>query len=267
MKIRTDFVTNSSSNCFVIELTLEPKDGSEQSNVRYKYERGDEESVSMDVNGCSVGTYSVGRPLSWDDPEEFYENIGDFMRDEILPCFVAVNVESFFAGKDIVEVIDEAFALEDSYEEEDLEETVGEDDWKDGEDEIWDDETYGPEWDEVRKEAMDALEPVMLEYSRVMEKEPVVKTVRYEFRGYGDGLPTFPEMLDEVYGYRYGQMVAEAAGSAETLKRLLPNHSEQAIERLISLAEECEFPGEVYMTFSLNEDGKIDLNAVYVSEF
>ena len=284
MKIRTDFVTNSSSSSFVVEFTINDDNDSKIVVNQSEYD-GDYEGFGLTVNDLEISEETLDMPEDMDE-SEFYEDVGNYLKYNCMSEYEPVNVEEFFEEGGHASVKELISSSEEDDEDEDYDD--GEEAGSDDSDDYWawfdrqqeesrkahaedsdeedDDVEEAEGWDAVEAQVSHIKEDMLKEFNSKISSSSKVVSVSYEFGGRGEGLLGTDEILGKMYG-DISDDVYEAAlsGDFEELQELLPLHSESALGQLISFVNQCDgcVPSEASCKFTMNEDGEIELEYTY----
>lgn len=272
MKIRTDFVTNSSSSSFVVDLTVEFEDGKKMEVYGEEY-AGDYDSEGIvatitDENGeksivCSAEDY-CGEELEIFDPEdipwEVHEimglsvngiNLSDFNQDDSVEDLKKLLLKPFGLDKPFRNAEyddDEEFEYEDEFAEEII-------------------EALRDRFDEIVSSCNDLLN----EHTSGGQDIKSLQT-KAEFGGRGEMLANPDEILQKIFGYEDGQKIYEAIdesdeeAASEKLADMecLKKMTKESLENLISFVKECDCtPDECTVLQKVLPDGKVEIDIDY----
>ena len=107
--------------------------------------------------------------------------------------------------------------------------------------------------------AEDELEKARETVDGFKDKDISGFSISYEFGGRGEDLAEQGTVLEKIYGEKIAGdlFVALDNGDEDSVKRLLPKHSDEAVTALLSFLDNYE--GMADLTYTLNEEGKLDL--------
>lgn len=273
MKIRTDFVTNSSSSSFVVDLNIQLLDGTAITISSH------EESGDMNAKGCSfIARDSAGNVIAsgdcdpveycmtemeFFDPEEIPYEVMEALQLELLPVNLT-KIRSASSLEDLVRAIKKPFGLyrrvetdEDActYEDGDAAEIIG-------------------QLQESFSAMVEKCDSVLSEHlTSVSDLKNA--SVSMEFGGYGEFLAAPDEILGEIFTWVEQKElipVLDEDDEDEISNKLrslncLTSYTDEAINTLINFWKNCECaPSTCNVTQTLLPDGKIDL-AITWEEF
>ena len=272
MKIRTDFVTNSSSSSFMVDLEMKFQKG-ETILLSCADCTGDYESKYLyvratDSDGNDIVRNSVG--CSEDDDFSYYD-VSDIIGDIEFGHLNLAEVLEEENINQLIKTIENAFSInppsehkaqdEYEYDEEDEELEILED---------YDEETLErilEAKDTLRKIAEDSHEFLIRNFT---SKDDVKElSLSMEFGGRGEFLASRENILEKIFGWSDSSdvldILEEKSDQETTLKELkelpcMKHMSEESILQIIRFWNECDYaPGMCNIGQNL-EDGKVRLS-------
>lgn len=270
MKIRTDFVTNSSSSSFTVNLNMELKNGTSLV-IDSEDWSGDYESKCLhiraeDANKSKLFEEAV---VFEENDDFFYYDVSHFVGDI---QFGHLNLAEVLSCEDISEgtkKIEQAFITLSSVD--DMQEDLDEYEDEDFEEEEEGLEQYDEDTQEAILEAKAKIEKIAdfvhtFFHENVTDKDDIQEmSLSMEFGGRGEFLAGPEEILDKIFGWRNSDVwdiLEEQEDEETTLENLkalscTKGMSEQAILELIHFWKECDYtPGMCNIGQEL-EDGEI----------
>ena len=261
MKIRTDFVTNSSSSSFVIDLRIQLEDGT-KINLS-----GHEESGDFEGGGCSFSAYNAdGNRIAYSSCEPLeeidfgdmdFEDMEDFDPEEFMgsmggafsvSSMVLSDISKVSDVEELIEFIKQPFGFNSSWDDED-------------EDEDWESENNGIK--DKMDSVADTCQEVVSEYLTKMSDIKNIE-VDMEFSGRGECLASPDEIIEQMFGWERSRNIIKTLdmNDAEKLRSLkeLEMYTDEALKVLFDFWAECDYaPDMCTVKQILKPDGKIDM--------
>ncbi len=279
MKIRTDFVTNSSSSSFVVELNLRLLDGTTVSII------GHEDSGDFDANGCSfVAKDSTGNTIASGecDPVEYCMTEMDIFDPDEVPYGVkaavdvtpsSVNLIKISSAKSLntlIAAITKPFGLDSHLSSEEMAD---------------EDEEFEYEYEDEDGNATEIFEQLQERFNSMVDdcdsilRSHLTKvsdlkkaTVSMEFGGRGEFLADPEEILGRIFEWKQKDEIINILSEDdvdEILEKLralkyLKKFSDEALSALVDFWKNCDYPPDTCdITQTLRSDGQIDLTITW----
>ena len=264
MKLRSDFVTNSSSSSFIVNLKLTLKDGTALT-VNAHEDCGDFDGAGWDFQMVSPTGETIAT-AGFDPMCSCMENL-ELMDPDDMPYEV---VESISVGSGTIGLLDIAQATTATELIEAVKKPVdfisiycGEDD------EEYEDEYMDEEAAEILQQLQSALEEAAetcttaLEESITDPDDVESASLKLEFSGRGEFLRDAEEILNKVFTWDQSDAIVQALKQEDALEALnqlafMENFTPDSLEALVTFWQENEAPPlmcDIHQT--IQPDGKI----------